>query len=157
TLARLGAGAGAAVPTLIPRLADEDERVRTEALEALERIGPVAAAGLRQAVKDKDPRLRAAVIQALPRFAPEAESVLPTLLAQLRDADAGVRLAAINPLARLRVRPPAKKSAVPQLIEALKDKDAPVRAAAANALRGMGPLAKAAAPTLIEALKDDVG
>src|SRR5258708_32373708 len=76
-----------------------------------------------------------------------SEAAIDGLIALLRDTDAGVRRAAVSPLAELNSR-----RAVPALSSALKDGDPELRGAIAAALGEIGD--RDAVDALIAAVKD---
>ncbi len=118
-LGRIGAEAKAAVPQLIPLLKDSDANVRKSAASALGRIGDV---NVRDSAADALGRRR---------IGAETKTVVPQLVALLKDSDPYVRESAADALGRIGAE---TKTAVPQLIPLLKDSDVNVRISTTDAL-----------------------
>jgi HEAT repeat protein len=89
-------------------------------------------------LQSSDPRARLHAVHALDERSGDRETVLPALLAALRDEDVYVRRDAARALGRL--APPAREEAVPALQPLLRDREPSVRKAAAEALRKIDPL-----------------
>ena len=172
-----------AVPALIERLGDSNEKVRETAAEALGRIGRKAAPAVLAARADPDSARRAWVMRTLGNMPVDAGEVVPTLVAGLKDPNAYVRFKAA---AGMLCQGPKAKAALPDLLEAvkdgdsnvscqarhalvafascveelaaaLKDKDPQVRCAAAEALCFSHEAVTKALPALIEAVQDEDG
>ena len=139
-------------------------------LDTLIKIGRPAVPALIASMKDSDPDVQSQAVDALNLIGPKAEEAVPALIDALKlharkqrgasfivSSDAGSALASIG------------EPAVPALIETLKDEHVLVRFEAASALgtmyrrrmlgetrtRVIGPAAKQAVAALIDALKDD--
>ncbi len=119
----LGAFGEAAVPTLIDLLKDEDARVRTGAVAALQQIGPEARAAvpaLMKGLHSPDPKYREKVAAAL---AAVGRQDVETIARAVRDREANVRGGAAMALEKLgRGAAPA----VPALIAALAVPEPPM-------------------------------
>jgi len=94
---------------------------------------------------------RAENLRAIGAFGADAGTAVSNVTQNLRDPEAGVRVAAASALSQMG---PASEQAVPALAAALTDNDARVRSMAAVALRSLGPRAESAVPALIRALSD---
>ncbi len=134
-IARLGPGAEAAAPYLIPLLKDHETTVRIEAMHAL---GEIAAEprktlpALLLAARSKSDIEERAAIAAMTRFGRKAT---PYLVAALFDLNPNVRASAAHGLAALTLDP---ETAIPALIKALRGGDEALRPAAAEALVAYG-------------------
>jgi len=155
-LGRAGPAAVAAVPILVPALADERPAVRLAVARALGAIGPSARTALPPlaavVVNGTEP-LRTAAAEALSKIdadwdgGSEAATVVPALVARLtenspRGAEAADALALIG------------EAAAPLLVGALVSEDRAVSEAAAHTLGRIGPAARYAVPALTAALRD---
>lgn len=124
-----------AVPRLAALLADTDGSVRTAAartLEGLGRLAKGAAIPLARAVAQGDVEPRLAAMRALQKLDPsDAEVAIPELTDGLGHADARVRRAAAETLAKIG---PSAHSAIPVLRRALGDEDSDVRINASDAI-----------------------
>ncbi len=132
-----------------------DPKVRYRAAQTLGQLGPLAKFAvpeLREALEDKHPLVRIKVAEALWKIeqTPSA-TLLPVLLAALKDKDAGVRAAAPPVIALMGTK---AKNALPALTEALKDKELEVKLAAVAALGDLGPVAKDRAGALLDLASD---
>ena len=122
TLIDRGALAKFAVPELREMLTDKHGQVRVKAAEALWKI-------------DKTP----------------SATLMPVLLAALKDKDASVRAAAPPVIVLFGAK---AKPALPALVEALKDKEFNVKLAAITALGDLGSVAKESAGALLDLTQD---
>ncbi len=118
----------AAVPAMVPLLADPDPDVRDAAASALGRIGdPAAIPHLRDAFqRETDRGRRASLVAALAAFGDAAVADLGRLVAAERERD--VRLEIVHALAR--IRSPAARAVLKE--RAAKDGDPDVRKLAAT-------------------------
>jgi HEAT repeat protein len=156
--------------------------IRTQAAQALAKMGEKAVPALVKLVKDGDEDSRANAVQALGVIGPDNDEVVPALCVAIKDKSLRVRSIAIKLVGDIGA--PAKaalpdllqcltdpndtirndamdamgkkmgKIAVPQLIGALRSRNADIRDKAASALARIGPDAKAAIPALATALAD---
>ena len=134
-LLAFGKEAGPMVPSLIVALAYSDPQVRAEAAGQLSRIGPPAAVAaipaLERALHDRDPTVRYTAARVLPELGYSRDRVIEMLIAGLRSADEGDRVASATALMG-QGRP--GRVAIPALREALRDASPTVRDAARKAL-----------------------
>jgi len=128
-----------AVPYLLARLRQADDRTLDTVIIALGNAGPDAAPAVPELMRflsAEDSLRRGYVVWALGRIGPPAAPAVPELVRLLTDRkqgwlfrrDVAKALGGIGPGAR---------DAVPALENALKDEDSSVRAAAAEALKGI--------------------
>jgi HEAT repeat protein len=145
----------AAIARFKPLLDDYNPWIRSDACEALGRIGPAAKAAapeLLAAMKDSAAQVRIHAAWALGEIDAGAPAI-PALIEALDDEDSEVRRYAANALLKHgRLAEPA----VAKLIERLQSDD-PGAYMAAAALGEIGSPAKAAIPHLITALKKETG
>lgn len=126
---QLGAFGASVVPTLIPLLADDDEKVRRTAGSTLARFRDAESVeSVARALDDKSPLVREGAAGVLGDVGDEGRAGL--LIAKVSDPDPAVRAEVVRALGRLRA-PGAEAS----LIEAARDPSGSVRQAAADALR----------------------
>lgn len=157
-LARIGADAAPAVPTLIELLKTGDAPAKTEALFTLGAIGPKAEAAVEpisDQLTDADPRVVEAAIYALGKIGPAAKAAVPKLEKLVHAEDSLVRLMAV--CAILRIGPVTGhlvETALPVLTEGLKSQREYVRVEAAMTLGELGPQGQAALPALQTAATD---
>jgi HEAT repeat protein len=141
-----------AVPPLVKSLKDEEASVQQAAAYALRllRAEPDAlVAALKEHAADASPGVRKGVLGALGRCGPPA---LPTLLAGLKDSDAGVRTQVIQSFQPLVLKTPtAVKEVLPALQKALGDESPVVRLEVVRLLPRCG---KEAGPVLLQAAQD---
>lgn len=126
-LGAMGESAGEAVPELVKAMKDENELVRTAAIESLRNLGPDAARAV--------------------------DSLVPTLSVMLSSENLDISRAAVEILNRMG---PAAERAVEDLGKAAadSDRDRDVRRMAAETLAALGPKAADAMEDLITALGD---
>jgi HEAT repeat protein len=108
----------------------------------------IAVVGLLNSLKHSQTTVRRQAVRALCRQDLDPNVTLRQLGRALADSDSGVRVAAVQGLAR------CGDSAIPLLIESLRSKDKHVRREASWALAGLGPAAEPAVPALAEAVLD---
>ena len=134
---------------------DEDERVRTAAINVLSDIGRAArelSPLLIERLKDDSDRVRQSAIQALGDIEAPAEDAVPAIIATLAEKRR-VRIGDVRSCAQaIGIIGRSDVSSVDQLTEFLKDPRPSVRMLAAEALREMGPSAANAVPELIASL-----
>jgi HEAT repeat protein len=110
---------------------------------------PAAIPVLRELLADPKPRTRQAAVFCLGLLPSTESSVLPLLVRAAQDPDSGVRLYALNALAK---QGPA---AAPVLLAALSEDDAKIRLAAAQGYYDITGRADAVLPALIRNLQAD--
>ncbi len=149
----IGPEARAAAGALTDAIADPDQELRGDAIEALGNIGPDAAPAIPALVRclgDESWLIGDKAAQALGWIGANA---VPALMEPLHSRDPEARRRAIKSLGNIG---PNAAGALPDLIRALIDPDEEIRTAAAEAigLVATGPEAAAAAPGLLAAFKD---
>ena len=154
----------AAVPALIQLLKDQNSEVRSQATEALGKVGSATVdqvPDLIQLLKDENSEVRLNASKALREIGIEA---VPALIQLLNDENSLVRQNAAFALSE--IGPEAKQEmvktlsqmgsqAIPDLIQLLEDPSSAVRSSAAKVLAEIGPEAKPAITALIQLLNDD--
>ncbi len=142
-------------PEGLKALQHPDARVRYRAAQTLADLGPTAKFALpelREALKDKNTQVRVKAVEAIWKIdPPPISSLMPTLLAALKDADANGRAAAPPVIALFGTK---AKPAVPALIDTLKDPKLNVKLSVITALGEIGPTAKSAAQPLLDLAED---
>jgi HEAT repeat protein len=171
------------VAAALERFRGDDPKIRLQALQRLERMGPRAAAAvpaLIAGLSDRDPKIRKQTADVLHNIGPAARQAVPALLSALNDPDSGVRTAAAWALQKAKPDPkvampalvanlhagPDRRSpvvvyalaalgepAVPVLIELLRNDDKTISRMAAYSLSHVGAGARPVLPALIEALR----
>jgi HEAT repeat protein len=139
------------VPALVKVLKQSNPRARQQALRALGRFGPAAAAALpclRDRLDDLDAAVRAESARTLGQLGPVAVPVLGEALAH---ADIAVRRQAVWALKQLAS---ASHPTVPALVRALRDPDLKVRKGAALTLLVLDADPALVLPALVAALGD---
>jgi hypothetical protein len=162
----LGTNGAGALPKLVDALHSAPQCAFIS--DAFLSIGPKSVPVLTNAVSDADSRMRQAAVGILRDLvaglkkpgarSPEMNSlvdtsVVPALLRAMDDADAVVRMEAIEALGRCR-RQAQAQTIVTSLTKALGDADPSVRRRAASALGGFGPDARISIPMLKVCLAD---
>jgi hypothetical protein len=154
------------VPRLEELLADPVWQLRYRAARCLNDLGPAGRAVLREALAGGDAALRSLILVAISGLEREGSEFLPAVIEASRDADVGVRLAAIGALekAALDVRDDEdlqrflRDGAERCLAVALEDPDGRVRCTAAEALHNLAPgeypLSKVMLPILADGPRD---
>ncbi len=140
----------------VTALADTDEEVRGDAIDALGAIGASAqeaTTDLRRALKDDSALLRVKAARALWSIEQQVYQVDQTLREGLKDGDARVRREAADGLATMGSHIP--RSAVLALTRALRDSDAEVRRLAMAALRKAPAGDQALIAPLVAGLADE--
>jgi HEAT repeat protein len=149
----LGHAAAPAIPEVAALLAEPG--VTSEAAIALSYMGKEALPPLRDALSNSDPIVRREALRSIGKLkdrAPlDASVVVPLLIRELDDPDAGVRAVAATYLGIIHDMP---QDAVPALAKALTDPDAEVRRSAAAALAPFDAHALAALAALQKASTD---
>lgn len=113
-------GVSKAVGPITQLLKDVNDQIRTEAAQALGKMGEPAVDPLIQALKDENVRIRSTAAASL-GYLRNARAAAP-LVGLLKDSDIGVRFCAADALGKI-----ASESAIPDLIAALKDDNEFVR------------------------------
>jgi HEAT repeat protein len=152
----LGRIGPAAVPHLVEAVDHTDTlTVRLGAITALGYIHArpeVSIPCLVRALANKASEVRRVAIFAIQRFEQAAEEAVPDLAAiAIKDPDAEVRVAAVNILGHVRLKP---EISVPCLIKALADDRSDVRREATVALARFGSDAKPAVAAIARAVDD---
>jgi HEAT repeat protein len=131
---------------------DDDQSVRTRALDELLVLGPVTHTplpALVEALRDGLPEVRRGAAEAIGELGPRARDALGALIQAQYDPDPGVLVQVARALWRVDRR---DRIAVPILIRVLSDADEVIRWQAADALAEIGPAAADAVPALRTAL-----
>lgn len=124
-------GSADTLPLIVAALEDREDEVRLAAVAAL--AGRGASEELIKAFKNARPGVRAAAVTAAGEGAARSAAAMQAIPTLFTDAEAGVRLAALNAAARVRPLPSA--AAVRPL---LKDATPEVRASAARLIGALG-------------------
>ena len=136
--------------TLVNQLGDTEAVRRTEAAEALVKMGPKAIDALIHGLSDENPQLREMSAWTLSEIKAPAARVVPALISVLTDPDENIRVVGSVALQNL------GESAVPYLIDALTADSADIRLNAAYALGEIGTPLDTILPALINTLTDPV-
>lgn len=117
--------------------------------------------GWSKELRDKDdPTVRQAAIRTVPHFGPPAHKALPSLLAALKEPDAGLRVDAATAVGTVLSRLDAKKDAddlakgITALTALAEDPQRPVRLSAINTLAFFGVYARSSIKALAAAAHD---
>jgi HEAT repeat protein len=154
-LGSVGAESSQVVDELIGCLNDSDEDVRRRIIDALARVGHLAASRLIELVDERlETAARSQPRDSLPIYAaeilgwigPDAVEGIPSLLAILRIRSNRFRIAAIRALGHIRA---ADSEVVKAVVTTLGSADEEVRVASATAL---GQFGSVATPSLVNAL-----
>ncbi len=138
-----------AVAALQSALADLSTSVRIQAVMALGRIGPAAAAAgprLIALLNESDETVRCQAATALGEVRGEPQATMAALVEMLKDSSAAVKTSATRGLGALGK---GAAEAVQALVPLLQDRDELVRTAAAEAIAQVGPLDEAATDALV--------
>ncbi|MEK7484550.1 MAG: HEAT repeat domain-containing protein [Planctomycetota bacterium] len=143
-----------AVQIKIQELQEEDEDVRINALEALEKVrNPAILPYLIEVLKDEQRQIRERVVQILVQMLPELPlASIETLIRGLQHSDWVVRVHIIKILGKLGT---LALKAIPAMIQTLQDPHWVIRKHIAEALGQIGKPAKDAIPALQKALTDE--
>lgn len=136
--------------TLVNQLGDTEAVRRTEAAEALVKMGPKAIDALIHGLSDENPQIREMSAWTLSEIKAPAARVVPALISVLTDPDENIRVVGSVALQNL------GESAVPYLIDALTADSADIRLNAAYALGEIGTPLDTILPALINTLTDPV-
>jgi HEAT repeat protein len=149
----IGPAAAPAIPEVASVLAEPG--LTAEAAVALSFMGRDAFPPLRDALTSTDPIVRREALRSIGKLkgrAPlDAATVVPLLVAGMRDPDEGVRTVAATYLGIIHER---SEEAVPALIAGLSDRNPEVRVAAAVAIGSFGEEGALALPELRKAARD---
>jgi HEAT repeat protein len=155
-LARKRGHAEEAIPVLVnAAIKGESTWIRARAIEILLRIegnlkNTEEEFAVAPEIKNKGVHKRGENI--FYKLGPFAKSVVPELVAALKDSREEVRIRALEALGQMREH---GKNAVPDLAVALKDKSEIVKIRALEALGRLGKNAESAIPVLVAQLKDE--
>ncbi|MCC7376314.1 MAG: HEAT repeat domain-containing protein [Verrucomicrobiales bacterium] len=141
-----------AAPAVLPLLSEKRFGGREAAISLLRTYGQAAGTELIATLTHPDPAMRAGAAMALARFPPAEQGGLESLIAAGRDPDASVRAAVLGALGEFPSHP---KLVVPQLLHGLSDRVDLVRFQAIQSLRGFGPEAAPAVDALRRILQSD--
>ena len=148
-----GVQAAPAIPVLVSKIKEADDRHRDIYRRILESIGKPAVPVLEKLMLDEDDRWkRRAAALALAKSCPEGEEKVRQALVAHPNAE--VRHAAASALDH---RDLIHKDNIPPLIKALSDPDSQVRCQAACSLQPHGPSARSAVPALLGLMDDESG
>ena len=134
--------------TLVKQLDDTDAVRRTQAVEALVKMGPVAVDALIHGVSDANPQIREMSAWTLSEIETPVDRIAPALISVLADPDENIQV--IGSVALQNLGEPA----VPYLIDALTADAAEIRLNAAYALGEIGTPLEVIVPALIRTLTD---
>ena len=132
---------------------DDNDSVRTRALDELLVLGPVTRTplpALVEALRDGLPEVRRGAAEAIGELGPRARDAVGALIQAQYDSDAGVLVQVARSLWRVDRR---DRIAVPILTRVLSHADEVLRWQAAEALAEIGPAAADAVPALRTALE----
>ena len=136
------------IKKLVDQLGDRAAVRRTEAAEALVKMGPEAVEALIHGVSHENPRIREMSAWTLSEIKKPADRIVPALISVLTDPDENIRV--VGSVALQNVGEPA----VPYLIDALTSETAEIRLNAAYALGEIGRPLDTILPALISTLTD---
>jgi HEAT repeat protein len=148
SLGQIGEDAARVVPVLVASVHDQDAGVRRQSVQALGLFGDAARDGVSLLLQllpespddagEQDEEalaeLRSSAAEALGEIQTDAETVVPALVASLRDSDAGARQLKAEALGKFGSD---AQAALPALRNLFQDEDADVRAAATNAVEAI--------------------
>ena len=133
---------------LVSQLGAPAATQRSEAAEALVKMGPKAVDALIDGVSDENPQIREMSVWALSEIKVPAVKVVPAIISALTDSEETIRV--VGSVALQHIGEPA----VPYLIEALASSSAEIRLNAAYALGEIGTPLDTIIPALISFLTD---
>lgn len=137
-----------ALAPLAEAMRGKDRTLAERAGDVLEAIGEPAAGVLREALADKEFRWPHVAAAVMLKIDPKAKAAVDTLLATLKEGDAGARAMAADVLGRVKLE---AATVMPALLKALRDTDDDV---CKNAAGSLGNLGAAAIEPMIAALSD---
>ena len=132
----------------VNQLGDTEVFRRTEAGEALVKMGPAAIDALIQGLSHENPQIREMSVWTLSEIGTPEARVVPAIIAALTDPEETIRV--VGSVALQNIGEPA----VPYLIDALSAPSAEIRLNAAYALGEIGTPLDTIIPALIKALTD---
>ena len=133
---------------LVNQLGDTEGVRRTEAGEALIKMGPAAIDALIEGVSDDNPQIREMSVWTLSEIGTPEARVVPAIITSLTDPEETIRV--VGSVALQNIGEPA----VPYLIDALSAPSAEIRLNAAYALGEIGTPLDTIIPALISSLTD---
>ena len=136
------------IKTLVNQLGDRAAARRTEAAEALVKMGPKAIDALIHGLSDENLQIREMSAWTLSEIRTPAERIVPALISVLTDPDENIRV--VGSVALQNFGEPA----VPYLIDALTAEAMEIRLNAAYALGEIGTPLDTILPALINTLTD---
>lgn len=136
------------IKTLVNQLGDRAAMRRTQAAEALVKMGPKAVDALIEGVSDENPQIREMSAWTLSEIKKPADRIVPALISVLTDPDENIRV--VGSVALQNIGEPA----VPYLIDALAAEAAEIRLNAAYALGEIRTPLDTILPALINTLTD---
>ena len=136
------------IKALVNQLGDRAAVRRTEATEALVKIGPEAVDALIQGLSDENSQIREMSAWTLSEIKTPVARIVPALISVLADPDENLRV--VGSVALQNVGEPA----VPYLIDALTTETADIRLHAAYAIGEIGTPLDTILPALINTLTD---
>ncbi len=139
-LGRLGWLAREAMPALVGALADDEQKVRETAAQAIGGMGPEALPALCDILRHDDKYVRRHAVWALAKLGPLARPAAPDLCAALNDPDPRTASGAAQALGSMGAD---GADAVPALAEAMRGTNIVLCRLAAKALSQIGPPAVA--------------
>jgi S1-C subfamily serine protease len=154
-LAKLGADARPAAPSLMAVAKSSDNGLRVAALNALAVVGPepADAAALVGLLTGTNPEVQKATLLALARIGPQAKGAVDGLVAALKSSDKDMRLQVLHTLEALG---PTAVPAEPSVSPLLKSKEHDEAIAAARVLLAAGGEAKETLAVLKGFLQKDM-
>ncbi|MFO0806630.1 MAG: HEAT repeat domain-containing protein [Gemmataceae bacterium] len=155
SLGSLGAAAQSAVPSLIPMLDENEERVRRAASDALQRIGPPSeedSGCMDTALKSNRKFGRLHALKYFSNQEKASREQLRLIATLVSDRDPGTRTLALEAIAF--AGPSAKQEAFPAVLAATLDADPAIAARASMIISGYSPLDAGDSELLVGRLSD---
>jgi HEAT repeat protein len=144
-----------AIPVLLKKAQDPQQKERDTFIRAIRDIGPKAVSALDELIvlaSDEDEGVRSAICSALGNIAPTDGRTIASLKGLLKDEQSAVRESAAE---AFEDAGEGALVALPELIIAASDENTHVRWEAVRTIGGIGPKAIAATPILIKSLSDE--
>lgn len=139
------------ISSLIKELESKDYNTRSDAVNALAKIGAPAVPAIIESLANTNSNVRKGAVDALGNIGNARPEVVPALVRALTDRDSYVRKGAAEALGKIGA------IAIPSIINALADSDSFVRRGATEALGNIGTVTPEVVPSLINALEDSDG